>query len=367
MKKSLMILSLFCIITAFIPASAAYSCGSFRVTADDGSILAVRSMEFSVDLKYDIIVVPRDIEFESPAPDNKKGLKWKTMFGYAGVAVYGLEHGASDGMNEKGLAMSLLWYENDMKWQSVGPKETSRALAQTYLVDWVLGSFSTVDEVKKNIQNVRVFNYADPAVKASLPSHFIVYDAFGGSIVIEYDNGVCSVYDNPLGIMTNAPNFPWQMTNLRQYIGMRTENPASPMIKGKLVLPTGHGEGMIGLPGDYTPPSRFVRFYVLTRYVDRQRDAKGNLNLAQHIINTFDIPQGIITDMQPDGKTVLKELTQWVTFKDLTNRILYFRTYDNFNIRKVDLKALDFGAKSVKRISMFDMSEAITDVTGQTR
>ncbi len=366
MKNFLTIIACSCLLAVLLPGNS-HSCGSFRVTADDGSILAVRSMEFSIDLKYDIIVVPRNMDFESPAPDNKKGLKWKTLFGYAGVAVFGMEHGASDGMNEKGLAMSLLWYENDMIWQNVGPKQSSRALAQTYLVDWVLGNFSTVDEVKKNIQNVRVFSYAEPSIKMSLPSHFIVYDAFGGSIVIEYDNGVCNVYDNPLGIMTNAPNFPWQMTNLRQYIGMRTENPASPMIKGKLVLPTGHGEGMIGLPGDYTPPSRFVRFYVLTRYVDSQPDAKGNLNLAQHIINTFDIPQGIITDLQPDGKTVLKELTQWVTFKDLTNRILYFRTYDNFNIRKVDLKALDFGAKSVKRISMFDRPEGITDVTGQTR
>ncbi|HEY9160811.1 MAG TPA: choloylglycine hydrolase family protein [Desulfomonilia bacterium] len=366
MKKTMIIIACFCFLTVLLPGSS-YSCGSFRVTADDGSIIAARSMEFSVDLKYDIIVVPKDIAFESPAPDGKKGLKWKTMLGYVGVAAFGMDHGTSDGMNEKGLAMSLLWYENDMKWQSVGPRETSMALAQTYLTDWVLGNFSTVDEVKKNIQNVRVFSYVDTDIKMSLPSHFIIYDAFGGSIVIEYDNGVCNVYDNPLGIMTNAPNFPWQMTNLRQYIGMKTENPSSPMIQGKSVPPTGHGAGMIGLPGDYTPPSRFVRFYVLTRYADRQPDAKGNLNLAQHIINTFDIPQGIITDIQPDGKTVLKELTQWVTFKDLTNRNFYFRTYDNFNLRKVDLKALDFNAKTIKRISMFGSPEAITDVTGQAR
>jgi penicillin V acylase-like amidase (Ntn superfamily) len=158
------------------------------------------------------------MEFEGPAPDNKKGLKWKTLFAYTGVAVFGLEHGTSDGLNEKGLAMSLLWYENDMM-----------------------------------------------------------------------------------------------------------------------------------------------------RYDDRQPDAKGYLNLAQHIINTFDIPQDIITDTQPDGKTVLKELTQWVTFKDLTNRNFYFRTYDNFNLRKVDLNKLDFDAKTIKRISMFDRPEAIIDVTGQTR
>jgi choloylglycine hydrolase len=366
MKKLMMVLAVGCFLTVLLPSSS-YPCGSFSVTADDGSILAVRSMEFSVDLKYDIIVVPRNKVYQSPAPEGKTGLKWKTLFGYAGVATFGMDHGISEGMNEKGLAISLLWYENDMKWQSVGPKEANRALAETILADWILGNFSTVNQVKENIQNVRVFSYADPLVKIALPAHFIVYDASGGSIVIEYDNGVCNVYDDPLGIMTNAPNFPWHLTNLRQYIGMRTENPESLNVKGKSILPTGHGSGMIGLPGDYTPASRFVRFVALKRFADKQHDAKGNLNLAQHIINTFDIPQGIITDTQADGKTVLKELTQWVTFKDLTNRIIYFRTYDNFNLRKIDLNALDFDAKTIKRISMFDRPEAIIDVTGQAR
>jgi len=366
MKKLLMVIVLSCFLTVLLSASA-YACGSFRITADDGSILATRSMEFSVDLKYDIIIVPKNKAYVSPAPDGKTGLKWKSVYGFAGVACLGMDHSVSEGMNEKGLAVSLLWYENDMKWQSVGLNETSRALAQTLLTDWILGNFSTVDEVKKNIQNVRVFAYADPSIKMSLPAHFIVYDAAGGSIVIEYDNGVRSVYDNPSGIMTNAPNFLWQMTNLRQYIGMKTENPPKLAIDGMSLAPTGHGAGMFGIPGDYTPPSRFVRFAALTRFADKQKDAKGNLNLAQHIIGTFSIPQGIITDTQADGKTVLKELTQWVTFKDLTNRILYFRTYDNFSLRKINFNTLDFNAAAIKRIPMSGSTEIITDVSGQAR
>lgn len=366
MKKLAMVLAIVCI-TALMSPVTTYACGIFQITADDGSIMVTRSMEFSVDLKYDIIVVPRNKAFVSPSPDGKTGLKWITRFGYAGVASLGKEYGVSDGMNEKGLAISLLWFENDMKWQDVGPNETSRALAQIMLTDWILGNFSTVEEIKQNISNIRVFGYVEPMIKMSLPAHFSVYDATGGSAVIEYENGLCKVYDNPLGVMTNAPSFPWQMTNLRQFIGMKSENPAPVKEYGLTFLPTGHGAGLFGLPGDLTPPSRFVRLALLTRLADKQHDVKGNLNLAQHIINTVDIPLGLVTDTSPDGKTVLKESTQWVTFRDLTNHALYFRTYDNLNLRKLDLNALDFNAKTVKRISMFNRPEAVIDVTDQAR
>jgi choloylglycine hydrolase len=224
-----------------------------------------------------------------------------------------------------------------------------------------------VEDVKREIRKVRVFQYTDPQTKISPTVHFIVYDANGGCIVIEYEDGLCNIYDNPLGIMTNSPRFPWQITNLRQYASMTSEKPEPFRISGLIFPPTGHGSGMFGLPGDLTPPSRFVRLAVLTRFSDRQPDTERTLNLAQHIINTFDIPFGIVTDTLPDKKTVLKESTQWVSFRDLTQSMFYFRTYDNQNLRKIDLNKLDFSATTVKRIPMFKTSEIVVDVTNQTR
>ncbi len=84
------------------------------------------------------------------------------------------------------------------------------------------------------------------------------------------------------------------------------------------------------------------------------------------VINTLDIPRGLISDRMPD-ETYLKETTQWITFRDLTNRIIYFRTYDNMNLRKIDLNKLDLSAKSLKRIRMYGAGEIITDVSGEAR
>jgi choloylglycine hydrolase len=340
------------------------ACTVFRMKALNGNITIARSMEFGVDLKYDLIVVSRNRPMASPSPVSKSGLKWIPKYGYVGVASMGLEYGVSDGMNEKGLAVSELWYESDMQYQTVAPADSSKALAQMLYTDWVLGNFATVDEVRAATQNVKVFAYSDPSkMKGALTVHFIVYDKQGGCIVVEYDKGICNIYDNPLGIMTNSPSLPWQYTNLRQYLGMESTNPIPLRAGGFSLNPTGHGDGMFGLPGDYTPPSRFVRLAMFEKFVTPQPDAATNLNLCQHVINTFTIPFGIIVDKDNAGNVTSSESTQWVTFRDLTGGLFYFKTYQDPTLRRIDLNRIDFSGKTIRRISMYGTTQVISDVT----
>jgi choloylglycine hydrolase len=200
-------------------------------------------------------------------------------------------------------------------------------------------------------------------MKMPVTVHFIIYDAQGGCIVVEFDKGVCSIYDNPMGILTNAPSFPWQTTNLRQYIGFENTNPPTLKIDGLTFPATGHGEGMMGIPGDYTPPSRFVRLAMFERYVTQQPDAPSNLNLCQHVINTFSIPFGIIVDKDANGNIVSNESTQWVTFRDVTNRYFYFKTYEKPTLRKIDLNKLDFTVKEISRIPMYGTRQTFVEIT----
>jgi len=237
----------------------AYSCMSFQVTAKDGSVFIGRTMEFGVESNWKISVVPRNMEFTSPAPDGKKGLTWKTKYGYVGVVGWGIDAMVSDGLNEAGLSFGGLWFETDVKYQDVGPGEQNRALAQTLCGSWILGNFATVDELKQAVDGVKVFGYVVPALGSAPPAHGIITDASGKCVVMEFGDGKVNIYDNPLGILTNAPNFPWHLNHLRQFIGMSNENPKTRVMSGMKFVPTGHGAGMIGLPGDLTPPSRFIR------------------------------------------------------------------------------------------------------------
>jgi choloylglycine hydrolase len=340
-----------------------YACMSFRVTAKDGNIMIGRTMEFGVDSGWKIAVVPRNMQFTSPAPGDKKGLTWKSKYGYVAVVGWGMDDMVSDGLNEAGLSFGGLWYEPGLKYQEVGPGEENRALAATMSGAWILGNFATIDELKQAVAEIKIFGYVVPALHMAPPAHGIIYDAGGKCLVMEFGDGKVNLYDNPLGILTNAPDFPWHVNHLRQFIGMSSENPKPEDMSGVKLIPTGHGAGMIGLPGDLTPPSRFVRLGVTTHFADQPETADKALSVSQHIVNAFNIVSGIVVEKSPEGKVVAKETTQFATFRDLKNKIFYFQTYENLDLRKVDLRKLDFTGDKLKFIRMDGDTQSVKDVT----
>ncbi len=361
------IFTIFVLLSVGCLTGIGHTCSVFKVTAKDGTIISGRTMEFGFDVKYGLISVPRGKEFVSSAPAHQKGLSWKTRYGYVANNVFGDEGMITDGMNEAGLAFSGLWYEADTKWQKVEPGENTTALANALFGSWVLGNFATVDEVKTAIGKIKVFGLQVSQMGISVPMHWAVYDAKGGSIVIECDNGIVRAYDNPIGVMTNAPNFPWMMTNLRNYLHI-TPAMAEPMeIAGVKLVPTGHGSGMPGIPGDITPPSRFVRLAVTMRFADQPENRETALNLAQHVVSSIHIVRGMVVDKNKDGKITSSETTQWASFRDLTNKVFYFRTYDNYNLRRIDLKKLDFNTGKISGTPMYGDTETIKDITDRLK
>ncbi|MFA6584405.1 MAG: choloylglycine hydrolase family protein [Elusimicrobiaceae bacterium] len=366
MKNKLLVSALLAGLLA-APGADVSACSSIRLTAKDGTVLSARTMEFGYEVGYSLIAVPKETKIVSPDPNGGQGLEWKTSYNYLGVSVFGNDNVLSDGMNEAGLAASGLWFENNTKWPDVKAGENKKALAHAMLITWMLGNCKDVADVKAKLANVKVFGFFVPQMKMVAPMHFEVDDASGASIVIESENGRMHIYDNPIGILTNAPNFPWMVTNLRNYVGMKNTMPDAENYAGISLVPTGHGSGMIGLPGDLTPPSRFVRLGVQIHNADQASDAKGLLNLAMHLDNTVDIVRGMAIDKSAAGAIVSSETTQWTAFKDLTNRVWYYRTYDNSNLRKIDLRTINFADGKSKKAAMYGDAEIITDVTSRLK
>jgi choloylglycine hydrolase len=222
-----------------------------------------------------------------------------------------------------------------------------------------------VEEIKRAVADVKIFGYEVPALHMIPPGHSIIYDTKGQCIVMEFEDGQVKIYDNPLGILTNAPNFPWHLNNLRQYIGIRNENPQPREMSGVKFIPTGQGAGLIGLPGDLTPPSRFIRLGVTTHFAYRPENAAKALNLCQHIVNAFNIVSGMVVEKSPEGKVLASETTQFATFRDLMNKVFYFQTYENLDLRKIDLSKLDFSGDKLKFIQMSGGTQSVKDVTDQ--
>jgi choloylglycine hydrolase len=316
------------------------ACTDFRLIAKDQSVLITRSMEFAENMQSCLISSPRGYAFTMTAPNGEPGMCWSARYGY--LFVNGLHVDATiDGMNEVGLSFEYLFFPGEAAYQTVPEGKGKQALPYIFLGDWLLSQFKTVDEVKQALMSIYVFNQAIPGMGDNFfPLHAALFDASGKGIVVEYRKGILTIHDNEIGVMTNSPSFDWHMTNLRNYLNLSPSQPQSTEIAGINMSLFGQGAGGVGLPGDFSPPSRFIRTCFLLAHAFAAQDSTEALILAQHIINNVDIPIGVVRD-DSSGKVVC-DYTQWVVFKDLTNKKFYYRTYQNMVLRLIDLSQIDF-------------------------
>jgi choloylglycine hydrolase len=355
------ILAIFAL-TAVGPSNAP-ACTGITIKPKDGSIIFARTLEFGMDLKSNILIVPRGKEFVGTAPGDKAGLRWKTKYGIVGTNAFDLPV-IVDGLNEKGLQVGLFYFPGFAKYQEVTAEDFAKALAPWELGSFLLGTCSDVKEAVAAAKSVRVGAVVQKDMGFVPPVHFIVTDATGNSVVLEYIGGELKVHANSLGVMSNSPSFDWHMTNLSNYVTMTSKNIEKIDLAGKEIKGLGQGSGMLGLPGDFTPPSRFVRAVAFSKSALPVEKAKDGVLQAFHILNQFDIPKGAARGIE-HGKED-SDYTLWTSAADLKNLRYYFRTFDNSRIRMVDMKALDLDAKEIRTILMKG-EEEIEDVSGKAK
>ena len=335
MKKLLIIACLF-----FAWQFKAEACTGISMFSADGSYFQARTIEWAgTNFNSMYVVVPRNFSQTSFTPKGQNGMSFKSKYGYIGLAVHEKEF-IAEGLNEAGLSAGLFYFPNYGSYQLYDEKYNSTTIADLQLVSWILSQFATVDEVKANINKVRVVSLmgGDGSEEAI---HWRVGDNSGKQIVIEIEKGVPHVYDNPIGVLTNAPNFPWHLSNLSNYINLTPINPPAHKMADLMVNPIGHGNGFLGLPGDFTPPSRFVRAAFFKSTAPMLATARQTMLQCFHILNNFDIPIGM--NFPKNEIPDLPSATQWTSVIDLTNKVVYYKTFDNNNIRMIDLKNIDFG------------------------
>ncbi|HEY9788198.1 MAG TPA: linear amide C-N hydrolase [Candidatus Obscuribacterales bacterium] len=313
-------------------------CTDFRIKARDGSVVVGRSMEFALDLKARICSHPRGEKLEGAAAN---GAKWTSVYGFLACECLDGPH-VVDGFNEKGLSVGLLWHPGCAYETATSAVS---AVEVTQLGAWILGNFSTVSELREALKGVAVLAAEIPGLPEVPPLHVAVHDATGSSIVIEFVEGEKKIHDNPNGVLTNAPTFDWHITNLRNYLNLNPSNPGARVLAGMVLEPPGQGGGLLGIPGDWMPASRFVRATAMLAFARQPATADDGVTLAGHILNAVDIPLGDVRD----NAEQLMDFTQWIVIKDLRNKKLYFRSYDSLSMCCIDLNDIDLGAGVGKR------------------
>lgn len=323
------------------------ACTGLRLKAKDGSFVNGRTLEFGVQLDTSILFIPRDYAFKGTTPQGP-GHTYKSK--YAAIGAIAFDNIALlDGMNEKGLSVGTFYFPGYARYSKITAENKSKALSPIDFPNWVLTQFATVEEVKAALPQVVI----SPTVYSGWgseapPFHYVVYDKSGKSIVIEPIEGELVVSDNPLGVFTNSPGFDWHMTNVRNYINLTPFN-VKPLDVDNIVLaPFGQGSGMVGMPGDFTPPSRFVQAAIFSITSLPSKNSEEAVLQAFHILNQFDIPVGNIREM--NNGVVHSDFTMITCVKDPQALKYYFKTYENQSIRMADLNKFAFDSKSVKRM-----------------
>ncbi len=360
----LLALSVFVLILSFCLHDAG-ACTGIMLRATDGSVAHGRTVEFGIPLDSSVAVIPRGCEFVAKTPVGP-GLKYKSRNAAIGIIAF-KDIALADGLNEKGLAAGAFYFPTFANYAEINDKNVSRALSPFDFVNWVLAQFDTVADVRRAVENGDVV--IAPTVlegwgATAPPLHYIVYDSTGLAIVIEPLDGKLKVHDNPFGVITNSPDFNWHMTNMRNYITLKPENVASTELAGVRLQQFGQGNGMYGLPGDFTPPSRFVRAVQFAATSIPVTSPEQNILQVFHVLNNFDIPRGVARETA-GGKTY-SDSTEVTVARDPKNLRYYYRTYDDQTIRMVDMKKFDLGAKSPKLLNTKG-SQSIIDMSSELK
>lgn len=324
-----------------VGAQPALACTAINVIAKDGSVVAGRSMEWAEDMEWTLTYVPGETAYSLGAPADL-GLPEKPMT--TQHAVVGIKPGVAEGdvllegTNAAGLTMSGNFLPGFTQYQKVTKDDTGYVSIYTFGL-WSLGSFATVDELRQGISGVKVWWDGKKIAGASPDIHFVFTDESGDSLIVEFVDGEQRLYDNIVHTLTNAPTYDWHLSNLRNYLDLSATADTALNVGTADVTSLGQGGGLLGIPSDYTPPSRFVKSAYLQYFASKPKNATEATSVAGHLLNTVDIPHGVVRSQE--GADTVIDYTQWVVLKDLSNKRMLIADYANrTNFLTLDLEAI---------------------------
>jgi choloylglycine hydrolase len=338
-----------------------------------------RTMEFGPDVTgWRLISVPRGYPYTGCqmgiCGDGIKGLQWTAKYQHVGMSPARPDmpvfDAVADGINEKGLSCGGFYH---MGYEQYKDKpESGKTIANTDFISWVLSSFATVREVREALERQKV-DVAQLTLKIkdkllctrdTCPQlHYAITDESGASIVVEFKGGKAKIFDS-VGVITNNPTYDWHILNMKNYIGLQSLSRGNAVFNGRTYDKMGNGSGAIGLPGDFTPPSRFVRamFFLNSAMPTVNIGPDEAMARAFRILNQFDIPEGSVIATSPTGEGQIQDSTMWTTLSDLKRKRYYFHSQASRTIRMIEL---DKQPKNVLSAQDLPADELILDVSKQ--
>lgn len=295
-----------------------------------------RTLDLEYAYREEVVVTPRNFSFSFRTKGSMDS--HYAIIGMATVAEnYPLYYEAA---NEHGLAMAALNFPGNAHYFEPLPDRDN--IAPFEFIPWILGQCRNLTEARALSQRINLSNINFSGQLPLSPLHWIIADREGAITVESVQEGL-KIYENPIGVLTNNPPFDYHMTHLCDYLNLTNLTPENRF--GNVELnPYSRGMGAIGLPGDLSSASRFVRAaFVKLNSVSEETEAE-SVSQFFHILGAVQQQRGCVC--LPEGKY---EITVYTSCINTDKGIYYYCTYDNPGISAVDMQKCDLNSTKLQR------------------
>ena len=293
-----------------------------------------RNLDLEYSYEESVVITPRNYPFFFA--DGEELRSHYAMIGVAHVADgYPLYY---DGVNEKGLAMASLAFPHEAVYHT--KQKHKQNISPSEIIPYILGKCESVNEARKLLGKMNLWNHPFSEDLPLTPLHFLIADKKESLSAEPTEKGLL-LYENPVGVLTNSPSFDFQMQYLNQFMGLSAEpieNRFSEEIPFKAVS---RGMGALGLPGDLSSSSRFVRATFTKFHTLKGHTEKENVSQFFHILGSVEQQKGCVN---LDGKY---EYTIYSSCCNTDKGIYYYITYDDRTIIRTDMHDVDLDGDEI--------------------
>lgn len=277
-------------------------------------------------------------------------------------AIIGMAHVADgyplyyDAVNEKGLCMAGLNFVGNAVYSEV--EQSKQNIAQFELIPWVLGQCASVEETKELLSKMNLVGtaFCGAVSRVQFPVsqlHWMIADETQ-CMVLEWMADGMHLYENPVGVLTNNPPFLQQMFLLNQYMHLSPRQPVNQFLEGVPLQCYSRGMGAIGLPGDLSSTSRFVRAVFIRENACSDKSETESVSQFFHILGSVDQQRGCCE--VGDGKY---EITLYTSCCNATKGIYYYTTYNNSQLSAVDMHRADLESTQLFRYPVLQKGQIL--------
>ena len=293
-----------------------------------GNVYFGRNLDLHCGYGESVVITPRkyEINLRCEAPIRSH----YALVGMAAVANgFPLYYEAT---NEKGVSAAGLNFPENAVYYPYAEGKVN--VAPFEFIPWLLAQCASVDEAKSLLKKINLVSIDFSEQLPLTPLHWMISDK-KSSIVIEPLKDGLKIHDNPFEVLTNNPPFEFHRTNASNYMGLNTGGAVSHFRESIPMKNYGLGMGALGLPGDYSSASRFIRALFVKESSVSENTEKSNVNQFFHILNSVAMPKGCV---QAGGSF---EYTRYSCCCNTDTGIYYYTTYDNFEISSVDMHGVN--------------------------